>query len=151
MGTRIANKQKQEWAQLLYTRERLTQKEIAEKVGVTEKTVGKWKTEGEWDSLRNSYSVTREQELLNIYTQMTELNEAIASRKKGERYATAREADTLVKLATAAKQLETDASLTEIINTFSGFIEWLRPIDLPKAKELIMIQDSYIKHKLTGR
>lgn len=145
---RTANKQKQDYAKLLFTRERLTQKEVAQRVGVSEQTLSKWAREENWEELRNWFLISREEELNRIYKQMSELNEAILEREKGKRYATNSEADILSKLATAARQLESEASLTEIINTFTEFLDWLRKIDLEKAKEIVRLQDSFVKFKL---
>lgn len=146
-----SNTLKKDYAKILYTRERLTQKEVAERTGVSVQTITKWVNDPkeEWKSLRRSYSVTKESQLQNIYIQMEALNDDIAHRTEGHKYATPSEADTLVKLASAAKQLETEASITEIINTFSEFIDWLRKHDLDKAKEIIELQDAFVKTKLS--
>ncbi len=40
-----------EYAKLLFVKEGLPQKEIAERVKVTEKTIGKWIQEGNWKDL----------------------------------------------------------------------------------------------------
>lgn len=144
----LNNKQKKEWAELLYTRNSLTQKEIAEKVGTTEATVSKWKTEGKWDNLKASLSVTKAEQLQNVYDQINELNSAIKRKPAGERFASSSESDTLSKLAATAKSLESETSISEIVDTFVSFNDWLRTIDADKAKEFIVYQDSYIKTKL---
>ena len=38
----LSNLQKKEWAKLLFTKENLTQQEIAERVGVSRVTINKW-------------------------------------------------------------------------------------------------------------
>jgi transposase len=141
----LTNKQKREWAELLYTRQGLTGKEIAAKVGATESSVSKWKADGHWDNLKASLSVTKSEQLLNIYAQLNELNEHIKNKEEGKRFANASEADTLSKLASTAKSLETETSISEVVNTFVGFNDWLRSIDVIKAKEFIPLQDEYIK------
>jgi len=146
---RLTNTQKQDFAKVLYTRERLTQKEVAERVGVSPQTMTRWVKQEKWDEERNGYSVTREQQLKETYRQMTELNEVIAQRPKGERFPTSKEADSLLKLAQTAKQLETDASLDEIINAFSEYLDWLRGINLEEAKSTSVRQDQFIKYKLS--
>lgn len=144
----LNNKQKKEWAELLYTRQGLTGKEIAAKVGATEASVSKWKADGKWDNLKASLSVTKAEQLQNVYAQMNELNEHIKSKDEGKRFANAGEADTLCKLAATAKNLESETSISEIVDTFVGFNDWMRSIDLDKAKELIAYQDGYIKTRL---
>jgi hypothetical protein len=37
-----------------------------------------------------------------------------------------------------------------VIDVFIGFQDWLREVDLSKAKEICDLQDAYIKHRLNG-
>lgn len=144
----LKNKQKKEWAEQLYTRQGLTQKEIAIKVGATEKTISDWKTKGKWDNLKASLSVTKAEQLQNVYAQMNELNNYIREKEEGKRFASTSEADTLSKLAATAKNLESEASIADIVDTFVSFNEFIRTIDLEKAKEIIALQDAFIKTRL---
>ena len=75
----LTNKQKRDWAQTLYTKEHLLQREIAAKVDVSPITISRWVKRYHWDDLRASLSATKEQQLSNLYTQLKEINEAIAS------------------------------------------------------------------------
>ena len=78
-----------------------------------------------------------------------ELNNLILSRPEGERFATCAEADTLGKLAAAIKKMETDVGITDLVNVGIRFIEWIRPIDLDKAKEVTTLWDKFIKDSLS--
>jgi transposase len=144
----LNNKQKKEYAQVLYTRQGLTGKEIAVKVDATEATISKWKDQGKWDNLKANLSVTKAQQLQDVYAQINELNTAIRNRKAGERFATSSESDTLSKLSSTARNLETETSITEIVNTFVGFSDWLRGVDIDKAKEFVQLQDGYLKSRM---
>lgn len=141
-------KQKRDWALLLYTKENLSQKEIATKVGVSEVTISRWKDKYKWEELKVSITITKEEQLKNLYRQIAELNNAIASREKGSRFASSKEADSITKLANAIDKLESDIGLADIISTFRNFLSWLRKFDLPKAQELTPLFDSYIKTKI---
>ena len=44
--------------------------------------------------------------------------------------------------------MEQETGIADIISVLTSFIEWLRPLDLDKAKELIRLADAYIKDKL---
>lgn len=57
-----------------------TQKVIAQRLGRTEKTIGKWKEEGKWDDLRKSLLVTKDTQLTSLYNQLDRLNKEIESR-----------------------------------------------------------------------
>ncbi len=138
--------QKKEYAKLLYTVEGVTvQKELAERVGVSKQTINKWVNEENWESLRASVIITKEQELKRLYMQLVELNDAIMDREKGSRFANSKEADVLVKLTAAVKQLETDTSVADTIEVLKNFINHVRQEDYVKAKELTALADIFIK------
>jgi transcriptional regulator with XRE-family HTH domain len=145
MSTALSIKQKKEWAKLLYTMQRLNQKQTAEKVGVSPKTMNNWVQDEKWDDLRASLIVTKQEQLRRLYAQINEINTEIESRPEGKRYALSKEADTLVKLTASAKALETESSIAEMIAAFTGFINWLRLSDLLKAQEFTRLQDEFIK------
>lgn len=141
---------KKEYAKLLFTQEKLSQKEIAERAKVSEQTITKWVNEnnGEWRRLRQNLIVTKKEQLSRIYEQLDEITEQIQTREKGKRYVNSKEADILVKLTAAAKNLETEASISDIIEVSMRFLNWLRPIDLEKAKEFSGYLDGFIKDQL---
>lgn len=67
-------------AKILYVNEYLSQKEIAERLVVTEKTVGKWVKEGNWESLKVSMLVTKDNQLTSLYRQLENINTEIQNR-----------------------------------------------------------------------
>lgn len=72
----------QAFAKMLYTdsSQKLTQKEIAERVGVRPNTVGKWIEKYGWDKLRKSLMVTRQKMITDLYDQLEILNDHIKNR-----------------------------------------------------------------------
>lgn len=143
-------KEKKNWAELMFLRTDKSQKEIAEAVGVSEKTLSQWKTKENWDRLRASIIITKDEQLRRVYQQINELTSSIEKKDEGCRYADSFEADTLSKLASTARSLESNLSIADVIDVFMGFQDWLREVDLTKAKEISDFQDSYIKHRLNG-
>jgi transcriptional regulator with XRE-family HTH domain len=141
-------KEKKEWAKLLFTQSSLSQKEIAAKVDTSEKTMSKWVNDEGWDTLRAAHTITKQQQLNRLYAQINELNVSIQEREEGKRFANNKEADTLVKLTAAAKNLEQEAGLSEAIETFMGFNDFLKAFDLKAAQLLAKYQDMYIQEKL---
>lgn len=137
--------QKRELAQILYLKEGLSQKEIAAKVEVTEKTVGRWKERYNWEQLKASIIITKEQQLRRLYAQLNELNTLIENRDEGSRYANSKEADTLGKLASAVRTLETEVSIADTVEVFREFLDWLRIHDLDKAQDVAQLQDRFLK------
>lgn len=145
----ITTTQKKDWAKLLFIKDNKTQKEIAQIVSVTEKTLSKWVNDNKWEALRSSFVITKEQELRRLYIQINELNNFINEKEEGKRFATNQEADILSKLAAAAKNLESETSVADIINVFMDFLDWLQKVDFAKSQEIAEVQDNYIKYKLS--
>lgn len=146
--TSINNSQKKQWAQTLYLREKLTQLEIAERVGVSRVTVSKWVRDGKWEEQKAGITLTRQEQVANLYRQVAEINRTIATRHEGERFPNSKEADILGKLSAAIRNMEQETGIADIISVLTAFIEWLRPLDLDKAKELTRLADAFIKDRL---
>ena len=72
--------QEKELAKILYTKQRMSQKDIAQKVGVTEKTITKWKEAENWDKLKESLLITKDSQIRMLYTQLENKNQEIATR-----------------------------------------------------------------------
>lgn len=141
-------KQKKEWAAMLYLKENHTQVEIAEKVGVSKVTINKWVKGEKWEERKAGITLTREEQIKNLYRQVAEINEVISGREKGKRFATTAEADTLVKLSGAIKKMETETGIADMISVATRFIEFLRTIDLDKAKDIARLFDVFIRQNL---
>jgi hypothetical protein len=116
---------------------------------VTEKTLGSWVRKNDWEVLRASYTVTKEQELRRIYMQINNLNTVINDREEGKRYATSTEADILSKLASTARSLETETGLSSIVDSGILFLDWLRPVDFELAQKCSEYYDGFIKERLS--
>ena len=146
--TNLTNTQKKEWAKTLYLRENLTQQEIADRIGVSRVTVSNWMRAGKWEEQKVGITLTRQEQVANLYRQVAEINRTIASRPEGERFATTREADTLGKLAAAISKMEQEVGIADMISVLTGFIDWIRPSDIEKARDITRVADAYIKSKL---
>lgn len=141
--------QKKEHAKLLYTVEGITeQKTLAERVGVSKQTINKWVNSENWERLRQSLVITAESELRRFYMQVTELNDFIMKREEGQRFANTKEADTLVKLSGAIRNLETDVSVGEIMQMLKRFLSFISKENLDDAKTLTNWADHFIKSLL---
>ena len=148
MATQLSNQQKKDWAKTLYLKENLTQNVIAARVGVNPNTITRWKDEEGWDRLRSNMLMTREEQLNNLLMELEELNNFIQSKKDGMRFADSKEADVRRKLIKDIKDLETKASIAEIIETAKRFIRWISAFDLEKGKDISSLFDAFIKENL---
>lgn len=140
--------QKKEWAKLLFTKDNLTQAEISERVGVRPATLSKWVNADNWQLLKTSITITREEQLARLYQQLQLLQEKILERPIVERFPTTGEADIITKLASAIEKLEKETGLPEIISVSKQFLDWLRMSDLKKAQEITGYFNAFIKERL---
>lgn len=138
--------QRKEWAKLIFLKENLTQQEIADRVGVSRVTVGKWARE--WEGLKLNLLQTREERIKSTLAQLDELDRTIAGRDEGMRYPTTKEADIRRKLTADLEALEQEASIRDIYNVSRGLLDHIRKHNLDKAKELSDHIDDYIKEKM---
>lgn len=139
----LKKEQEKEYAKLLYIKEGLTQKAIAEKIDVTEKTISKWVSDGKWADLKKSLVSTRTSVALSLQTQLDLLQQAIGKRE--DQLGTQRELDTMAKLATAIKKLESDANIGDTINVAMGFCQFVSQTEPSIHKDVTRLFDTYIK------
>lgn len=138
--------QEKEYAKSLYIGGGLTQKEIAERVSVTEKTLAKWIKEAKWENLKKSLLTTKENQLSFLYDQLDFLNTDIS--KRDFKVAVGKEADTIIKLTASINRLETETSIGDIVEVARNFIEFVRQQDLELAKIITNLFDVFITAKM---
>lgn len=146
--TRPQMLQLKEYAKLLYTKEKLTQKEIAARVNVSEVTLSKWAKTDKWGELLMSLSTTREERMKSTIAQLTELDKWIADKELGSRFPSSKEADTRRKLVSDLQALEVECGVKDIINVSVKLLDWLRKVDIAKAQEISDYFDAFIKESL---
>lgn len=117
-------------------------------MGTTRQTVSRWIKDGGWEQLKASITITPAQILAGLNRQIIEINNNINAREEGKRFATVTEADTLAKLASAIKKIEQDVGIADIVNVGIRFTNWLRQLDLDKAKEYNELLDAFIKDQM---
>lgn len=136
-------------AKVLFTREGIsTQKEIAERVGISEKTIGKWISEEKWDKLKRNFILTREQLMADWLDELAEINALIKNQPAGSRFADSKLADVRTKLRKDIKEMETTASVREVIASLAGLLNFIRKNSLGEAQALAKYVDAYIKSLL---
>jgi len=143
---------KRDYARMLYLKDNLSLKEIAERVGTSAQTLTKWKADGNWESLKANFVISRQETLSRTYQQINQIfSELEEKNDKGEtitKSISASKADTLCKLSATAKALETELSISIFIDVFIKFGGWLREADFSLAKKMTELQDSFIKEQL---
>ena len=142
----VAKKVEKEFAQHLFVNEKLTQKEIAERVGVVEKTISKWIKEGKWEDLKRSMLIVKEEQLTDLYDKLSALNNHIKTTNNN--LVSNKDVDTISKLTSSIQRLEVETSIGETIDVGKKVIEFIRQMDLEDAKKVTAYFDMFIKSKM---
>lgn len=142
----IRKRDAHDFAKVLYTTENLTQKEVSERVNVSEATVKRWIEKGNWKKLRKSMLVTKQHQITLLYDQLEFINELIAERDV--KVAEPKEADVISKITSSIQKLEVDTSVGEIIEVAREFIDFVREVDLEEAKLITKHFDQFIQSKM---
>jgi transposase len=142
----MSKAQEKDYAKILFTTENLTQKEIAERVKVSEKTITKWIKEGGWAQIKKSLLVTKQHQISMLYDQLDWLNNLVSNREV--KVFDSKEADVVSKITASIQRLEIETSVGQVIEVARGVIDFVREIDLDKAKEITKYFDSYIQSKM---
>lgn len=144
----LKSEQKKALARDLYLLGSYTYEEIAMKVGTQRQTISRWAKAGGWEDLKAGMSVTREEILKRLYQQLNNINAIILEREPNERFANSKEADAMAKLSATIKNMEIDVGISDIISVGMRFGEWLRRVDLDKAKEYVQYWDLFLKEQI---
>lgn len=106
--------EKYAYAEQLYMQQ-LPQGDIAKRVGVSEQTLSKWKTLGQWDQKRTAKMISRDTLMAKLMQQMSDMLD------KGADF----NADAFAKAAKQVKELQKGAAVDDIIESLSRFGDWL--------------------------
>jgi predicted DNA-binding protein YlxM (UPF0122 family) len=142
----LSKDKEREYARILYVSERITAKEIAERVGVSEKTIGKWIELYGWDKLRQSLLTTRQNQLVHWYNQLDAMNNEIAQRTPP--VPISKEADTMSKITANIQRLETSIGLGEYVEVGTKLLTFIQQIDLGDARTFKNYLDEFINSML---
>lgn len=67
-------------AKRYYVNDGMSQKEIAERLNLSEKTVGTWVKKDNWEKEKTSLLVTKDKQISDLYNQLSAVNEEIKTR-----------------------------------------------------------------------
>lgn len=140
---------KKDLAKILFIREKLEQKVIADRVGVSEKTISSWVNEndGQWRRERQRLLISKSDQLNSFYVQLENLNQQIESVNKG--IPDSKQADIQIKLTAAIRNLETDLAIGDIVEAGMRFIKHIQIIGtIEQVKEFADLWNSFIQNEL---
>ena len=144
-GVKSERARKKDLAKFFYCNSHLSQKEIAEKVGISEQTMTRWVNDPKenWEHMKASITITKQEQLARVYQQIAAINRKITEEQKG--IPTGADADVLSKLAAVIERLEKETSIADVVSVSMKFLDWVRKVDTAKAKELSGLFDAFIK------
>ncbi len=94
----VTKSTEKEKAHYLYFNTAKTQKEIANMLDVTEKTMSGWVTGGNWAELKKATYYSPDQETHFLYEELREIDNNIRKRPEGERFGTKLELEAKAKI-----------------------------------------------------
>lgn len=150
----MAKKSEKLLARELYMNTSLTQKEIAQRLKVTVKSIGDWKDEGNWDALRAAKKVTKAALISNYYTILNTMQEQISGRVFPDNVPTSKEADIMAKIGCQIENIDKQSSLQDYILAFEEFLEFMLERNPELARQMAPYQYEFLQEKAlkaTGR
>ncbi|OJW77621.1 MAG: hypothetical protein BGO69_07300, partial [Bacteroidetes bacterium 46-16] len=128
----------------LYFHTNLTQQQIAERAGVSSRTVYEWMKQGNWKTLKATSRLMPAQIVDDIYNHISHLNWTIKNRPFEERYPTKAEAETLRKLIFCIPRVKLNVSRGESAQAMMNFVGWLEQRNKDAAIYFTDFIDEYL-------
>ena len=151
----MANKETKELARLYFMRGE-TQKSIANKVGVTEKTVSRWVDKEGWAEKRAAENITRPELVNKLLITINKLIEQVNESDDPDLISGL--GDKLSKLSTTIEKLDKKANVVDAIEVFMAFGKWMQyrsSFDSEITPELLKAinkyQDLYISELISKK
>lgn len=145
-GIRVKDPQKYEYAYLLYM-QKIPQKEIAERVGVSQQTLVKWKDEGGWEYKRVAKTVSRDNIINKV---LLRLNEMLDNADEFN-------ADEFSKAANQLSKLKQGCTVDDIADILTKFGDWVieqsasdKTITTEFVQQLTKLQDKYLLNRINN-
>jgi transposase-like protein len=128
----------------LYFHTNLTQQQIAERAGVSSRTIYEWMKQGNWKTLKATSRIMPAQVVDDIYKHISHLNWTIKNRPFEERYPTKAEAETLRKLIFCIPRVKLNVSRGESAQAMMNFVGWLEQRNKDAAIYFTDFIDEYL-------
>lgn len=145
-GIRVKDPQKYEYAYLLYM-QKVPQKEIAERVGVSQQTLSKWKEDGGWELKRVAKTVSRDNIINKV---LLRLNEMLDNADEFN-------ADEFSKAANQLSKLKQGCTVDDIADILTRFGDWVieqsasdKTITTEFVQQLTRLQDKYLLNRINN-
>lgn len=145
-GIRVKDPQKYEYAYLLYM-QRVPQKEIADRVGVSQQTLSKWKDDGGWELKRVARTVSRDQ---IINKTLMKINELLDNEEDFN-------GDEFAKLSSQLEKIKGGYTMDDVADILTKFGDYIieqsasdRDITTEFVQLLTKYQDKYLLMRINN-
>lgn len=139
-SSKLTREKKREVAFELYCLNQLTQKEICEQVGWTEKTFTEVKQKEKWASFRGASKINKQSIINKLLAKLDALSDS-----------TDLDADEISKVASAIDRLDSSkTSVPNMLQAFQKFTTWLFIKDAEMAKKVNEYQREYVNEVLSN-
>ncbi len=137
MKSELSKSDKKDLAMHLFYDTDKSQKEIADLLGISERTMSQWKQAGMWEEIKQAQTATSKAIIVNLYKRIFDLSTQ------------PNKADEIVKLSSAVERLKDQKiTLPQYINAFTDLCKHLISINHPLLKEINKIQNDFILKKI---
>jgi len=143
-------KRKKDYAKLLFlSGGDLSRKEIADRAGVTEKTLRAWIADELWESFKTSLVTAKSDILRRMYA----INQAVIEKieKTAGGYGDTKLADMSIKYTAAIRNLETETSAGQLFELGIAFIRFVQKVNLKDAKLITEYFDVFIQDQVNNK
>jgi hypothetical protein len=145
MASKEEIEKKKRLAYTLFVENGFEQKVISEITGISEKSISKWKLEGDWEADKAEARMGFEPQRKRIRKQFDALLNIIDSRPHPDNVPNSKEADILNKLADAVKKLQTELSFQHKAEAGKQFIQYVQQIHgQGKAIDVVELWHEYL-------
>lgn len=139
---------KQNQARNLYFQTTLTQAQIAELIGVSQRTVSNYINDNKWNLLKQRAEQAPALMLEQMHSELQELNEAIASRPFGQRFPSKEEAEIRRKTLISINLINARMSAGYYSQVFMNFINWVYKQSIEDAQFITRYADKFLKGQM---
>lgn len=145
-NTSLNDAQKKDYAKILFIRDGLTQKQVANKTGEPERTISSWIKEEQWELQRKALTASKAEQLAFLYDILAKLTEHGKQALEDDDPATNPDTDAIDKISRSIERLEKDGGLGNMIHTGIELLKYVQAEDMEAAKVInkwfyIFIQD----------
>lgn len=130
-------------AEQLYLFSKKTQAQIAEDLGVSEKTFTKWKEDGDWERQKAARTLGKDSLVSKLYLQALKITDTA---EQENRTLNSKEMDAIMKIVKSIDTLERKVNVPNAISVFESFNGFLIKLNPKLAEQIIEYQSKFLKH-----